>query len=455
MRKFIAAFLSVFISAGTLVISPLTLAAIDNTPDNDSVAIIKGGVFSEAEVQAKAKQGDVPVVYKAFGIKQSQLNGFVDGVVWKDGRVTVGNDQVVAKNAKTAGRWDTPKSGMIKIPGTDRAYKMSTSNFTDEGQTAFIKMVNNKFSFAIIKPCGNPVTATPLAPPKPNLTIQKQVSTMQSSTWKESVTVKPGEHVKYRVIIKNTGKTVLDKLSMQEMPPTGITFVVGVNNTYDGTVFTTDLTGGVALGALNPGEQHTIVYEASTSASETRKSACSTGLVNKAIARSGNVVPDKSDTANVKVCAPNQTAPQYSCDSIVGNTGSNRSFGISKLNVTAQSGATFKRAVIHWGDGQSTNRSTEDEVSMHVYSKDATYNITVDAFFLINGKEVKSPIGGCTTSVTFEANQPPVVTTGTTPKEQTPTALVDTGTGAVIGGVFSTIIGGALAYRFVWLRRLV
>lgn len=153
--------------ASIVVGSPSVDAAIDNSPDCETVAIIKCGAFSANELRRDATKGDVAKVFSNFGISTNELNGFVDGVVYKDGSVTIGKNEVVARNAVTAGRWDSPKSGMTKIPGTNKAYRMSTSNFVDEGQTAFIKMVNGKFSFAVIKSCGNPVTAKPVDKPKP------------------------------------------------------------------------------------------------------------------------------------------------------------------------------------------------------------------------------------------------------------------------------------------------
>lgn len=134
-------------------------AVVDNTPDCDNVAIIRCGAFSADTLRQKAAKGDVPTVYHAFGINQSELNGFVNGVVWRDGRVTVG-DRVVATNAMTAGR----NFGGTPIPNTNNVGKYPTSKFVTEGQTAFVKMVNGSFDFAVIKSCGNPVTATPKPP---------------------------------------------------------------------------------------------------------------------------------------------------------------------------------------------------------------------------------------------------------------------------------------------------
>ena len=163
MNKRFAKYLATFGIALSAVLSlglcSSASAVVDNTPDCDDVAIIRCGAFSVDAMRTKAAQGDVPKIFNAMGISQQDLKGeFVNGIVWRDGRVTVG-DKTVATGAMTAGR----NFGGTPIPGTN-AGKYPTSKFVTEGQTAFVKMVNGQFKFAVIKACGNPVTATPKPP---------------------------------------------------------------------------------------------------------------------------------------------------------------------------------------------------------------------------------------------------------------------------------------------------
>ncbi len=141
----------------------------DLVRDCDTVAVIKCGTLSQQELLQKFDQnayGDLPKVFGTFGISRDQLQGdFVDGIVWKDGRVTV-NGKLVATNAKTIGRWYGAQPDKTRIEGTDRAYIMSVSNFVPDGHTAFVRMVNGEFKFAVIKACGNPVIAQPVPQPK-------------------------------------------------------------------------------------------------------------------------------------------------------------------------------------------------------------------------------------------------------------------------------------------------
>lgn len=135
-------------------------AVVDNSPDCDDVAIIRCGAFDMDTMRTKASQGDVPKIFNQLGISQQDLQGqFVDGIVWRDGRVTV-DGKTVATGAMTAGR----NFGGTPIEGTN-AGVYPTSRFVTEGQTAFVKMkADGTFDFAIIKACGNPVKATPKQP---------------------------------------------------------------------------------------------------------------------------------------------------------------------------------------------------------------------------------------------------------------------------------------------------
>lgn len=455
-RALLAALLTIF-SFG-LLFAPAASAAIDNTPDNDTVAIIRGGVFSESAVRSKAKQGDVPKVYAAFGIKQGQLNGFVNGVVWKDGRVTIGQDKVVARNAITAGRWDNPTSDMTKIAGTNRAYKMSTRHFTDEGQTAFIKMVNGRFAFAIIKPCGNPVTATPVdqpkpePTPKPNFKVEKKVAKIDTSTWSKSITVEPGSYVKYWVVVTNTGKVALDKLRLQDVFPNGIS--QGIGTVYLNDKLVNERVANMTLPPLQPGQKHTILYGAQTDSNEKRTSACTTGLKNKAVIKSG-VLPDKSDTATVKVCAPKQPSVSYACKDLkYVITDKSARKAVFTPSYTKSGNAAFVRYTYNFGDGAIQN-STEPKIE-HTFAEAREYEVTVNAVFMVDGKEQVATSDECAADVAFvKAPTPDEPEDEEEESDDTPapTKLVDTGPGAIIGGFFSVVTSGFVAYKFIWLRR--
>lgn len=160
-------------------------AIVDNTPDcNDGVAVINCGAFSPNQLREKASHGDIPRIYNALGVSQNDLRGdYVDGIVWRDGRVTVGG-KTVATGAMTAGR----NFGGTPIAGTNAGI-YPTSRFATEGQTAFVRIVDGKFDFAVIKACGNPVRANPTPTPEPQ---EEKIKVCVLATW-EIKTIKESE----------------------------------------------------------------------------------------------------------------------------------------------------------------------------------------------------------------------------------------------------------------------
>ena len=186
-------------------------ATIDKSRDCDNFAVIKCGTMTAAELRTEydslnvnksngstAKQSDIPAIFTALGIKRADLNGdFVKGAVYQDGTVKVGG-KTVAKNAKTAIR---NVSGTA-ISGSSTAKIVSTSKM-GSAQEALVRL-NDKgqFVFAVMTPCGNPVSAdnTVPEPPKPVY----ECTSLTPSTNK----IEEGETVKFttKVVAKDGAK---------------------------------------------------------------------------------------------------------------------------------------------------------------------------------------------------------------------------------------------------------
>jgi uncharacterized repeat protein (TIGR01451 family) len=161
--KFVAFLLALFgVASIGIVQLQAEAASIDNTRDCDRFAVVYCGTMSVAEARNKYDQRDHARVFSSMGIGKSELSGtFRDGVVYQDGRVVV-NGRTVATGATMAARG----LGGSSISGTT-ASKVSVSRM-GSAQTAMVKFdQNGRFLFAVMKPCGNPVTATPTQPPKP------------------------------------------------------------------------------------------------------------------------------------------------------------------------------------------------------------------------------------------------------------------------------------------------
>jgi uncharacterized repeat protein (TIGR01451 family) len=163
------------LAMATIGVVQLQTKAVDGSRDCDQYAVIRCGALSQSELKAEydsnntaksngstAAQNDIKKVFSAMGISRSDLNLTAkNGVVYKDGTVKVGSE-VVATGAQMAARG----LGGSQIAGTS-AQRVSVSAMSD-AQTAMVFYKNGKFAFAVMKPCGNPVKATPKNnPPAP------------------------------------------------------------------------------------------------------------------------------------------------------------------------------------------------------------------------------------------------------------------------------------------------
>lgn len=152
-----------FVASIGLVQFSARAASVDRSRDYDKYAIVYGGTMSIKEVRSKYSDKDHDKVFKAFGIGKSDLSGDIrKGVVYQDGRVVV-DGKTVATDAVMAAR----HLGGSSIKGSSTAKRVSVSKMSS-AQEALVKF-NSKgeFEWAIMTPCGNPVTATPVKKPAP------------------------------------------------------------------------------------------------------------------------------------------------------------------------------------------------------------------------------------------------------------------------------------------------
>mgnify|MGYP000904674150 FL=1 len=173
MKAKLFGFALALLSVATIgVVQLQTKAAVDTSPDCDQYAVIKCGTQGPAQLRTEydtyntsasngstVRQGDIHKIFSALGISRAELGGdFKTGVVYQNGNVVV-NGKVVATNARMAAR----NLGGNPIAGAN-AGTMSVSNM-GSAQAALVKFdENGRFKFAVMTPCGNPVTATPTQP---------------------------------------------------------------------------------------------------------------------------------------------------------------------------------------------------------------------------------------------------------------------------------------------------
>lgn len=170
---------------------------------------------------------------------------------------------------------------------------------------------------------------------------------------------------------------------------------------------------------------------------------------------------------------PPVVTPVFKCEQLVVAVNADRMVTITKFTTTAINGAVFKNADINWGDGTPvlTTATVVGQTHQFDRNKDATYTISATARFMVNGADVTANGPQCSQSVTFKAQQPPVVTPPppvevppvVTPPPATPagsvtpaspTTLVNTGPGSIIVIFTVATIIGMLAHHWFVGRRM-
>jgi LPXTG-motif cell wall-anchored protein len=159
-----------------VLLLPLTASASAQPRDNDGNAMIWGGAYTKTELIQNLENGDghghtakqLQAEFHAHGITLAEIRSThtVNGEVTKSGEVIVGG-KTVATGAQSYGRDNltgSTKEGDL--------YLRSTSvSFQSAQIPAFVHMTDaGRFDYAIVKSCGNIVTAQPVAvaaKPKP------------------------------------------------------------------------------------------------------------------------------------------------------------------------------------------------------------------------------------------------------------------------------------------------
>ncbi len=233
----------------TMSLLPTTVNAY--TPDCDNNAIMRCGADTRTKLAEKTV-GDVASIYSHYGINKADFGSLVEGVVYKDGRITAGG-KVVATGAISTGRHNIAGSTAVTAGGV-RIYERPTSvSFVSGSIPAFVKITNGRFQYAIIKSCGNPTkgTPTPVAPtPTPKIAITKDVS---------KAVVDVNEQFTYTIRVRNTGPVDIQNAGVYDKAPAGVEFIPK-SGTAGTTVTKTEFK--VTIPVLKKGEVKTYTFKA-------------------------------------------------------------------------------------------------------------------------------------------------------------------------------------------------
>jgi uncharacterized repeat protein (TIGR01451 family) len=450
--------------------------------DNDANAVIRGGVpDTSALVASYNSDATVRAIYDFFHISKTDIQAMgttaVAGKITKSGDVMAGN-AIVATGALTAGRQTIGNSTRVVHNGATFYTRTPSVSFQSDSLDAYVVMKNGQFAFAVIASCGNPVNATPKTQPKPqpqpqpkprpSATLTKEVQAKGESAWHKNITAQPGDHVMFRFIASSTGNAPLTNALLQDTMPAHATFVEGTFK-QDGTTLSSQqahilLGSGAQLGSVPAQAQSVYMFEAVIAPSETQDTCMAETLTNMVRLSATGITP-LQDTATVTVqCQQKQPQSSFACTSLTATPGVIDASGKQTYTFTAMASATnaaitgytFKFDNPNQSDQIVTTSATTAAGGPTVYAP-GTYHPSVTVHVTPNGGgSVDVNDARCMAVITV--NQPaspvqPVVFTTPLPPS-TPPALINTGSGDVIGMFAATTIAGAIAYRVVWLRRL-
>ena len=443
--------------------------SFNTTTDCDANAVIRCGTTTTAQLISRYNNGtstntakSIHDIFNFFGISSSEIQSIgttaVAGRVTKSGAVFVnGTTAAVATGAVTAGRQNIAGSTAATSNGTTFFKRTPSASFQSDSLAAFVVMKNGTFQFAILAACGNPVTATPTPKPKPtptptpkvpNYTLNKEVAVKGSATYAKDVTVTAGGHVIYRITVKSTGTAPVTNLVVNDKLPSHVTYVSNTL-TRDGTaVAGTGFFGnGVTVSSLAAGATTVFQFEAIVGADDL--TTCTAATLKNVSNTTATSLPGNSSSANVN----EQCVTVPVCTNLDIVQGDNRLVTISQFSFAAH-GATFKHAVVNWGDNTATMPLPDANSVVgqkHVFAANQSYTVSVAITFTQNGHDVVATGANCEKPVSFTATP---VTPPTSPITPVAAVLPNTGAGSIIGMFAATSAIGAVAYRWFLGRRL-
>ena len=254
--------------------------------------------------------------------------------------------------------------------------------------------------FAAITTCGNAVKATPV--PKPNYTINKEVTVKGSSTYAKSVNVKSGTHVVYRITVASTGNAPVTNLTVKDSLKPDVQYVSGTLK-RDGAVASTNFfSTGVLVGTLKNGTSTTFTFEGIVGPKDTPQ-VCSAETIPNVGSMIATGLPGESSEADVnKACLPK---PVFQCTSLTPFQVSRAVFNFT-AKANAQNGAVIDSYNFDFGDNTKkvVSSSAASLVTQHSYTKSGTYLITVSVTFTVPGLTGPQTVtdSGCATQVTVK-----------------------------------------------------
>lgn len=315
------------------------------TRNCDSNAIIHCGVADANEFRTKYDQnapGDLAAIFGHYWIPRDIQ--VVEGQSFKDNTVRV-NGRVVADNAQSIGRQQKSGDHAISIGGKTYWEGPNSTAFASDGLPTLVALdAQGNFKYAIIKGCGNPIYARPVAPPPPPPTEQPKYSCDSLNVQNLSITKK-----RFTVAATASGGAQI----------VGYNFNFGDNSSQDTTGPTVD------HDYSQPGT-YTVVATVKVKVGNETKTAAG-----------ANCTKQFTIKAHAEVDCTALT--------VISRGNNKYDFTIQKT----ETNATYKGATLTYGDGQSDQIT--GTAASHQYAKAGNYTINATLRFDIDGsvKEAK------------------------------------------------------------------
>jgi len=265
----------------------------------------------------------------------------------------------------------------------------------------------------------------------PKLEVEKTVSKVDMpklTDVSESVTVKRGDTVSWRIDYKNSGTAFVGDVTIRDQLPTGLSLVPGSIKltTAAGTETLADSalgSGGVNVGDYTPNGNGVIRFRTVVNTAE---DVCQ--LTNVAFGRASDIA-ERSDDAKIVIENCKTITPIYSCDLVKIETIGTRKVKAT-VSTTAQPANLVSLKLVNYDFGDGVKVATDKTVLEHEYAKVGTYVVTAKVTFMVDGKLVEHT-GNCTAKVTFSTTPPPA-------------ELPKTGVGSVVGVIVAATAAGYL-----------
>jgi len=251
-------------------------ARFDATPtdrDCDTNSVAYCGAYSPSELISKINNGDglhtsanlVQIYYTELGYTSTTISNMVDGTMYANGDIYVGATKV-ATNGRPSGR----DRQHVTDTQVGSLWRRADSNFRSGVSTidVMVNMDGGSFQFAVMKPCGNPVVATPFSTATPTPAANYHPLEPRSATLSKSRTVDPSVHFSWGTTNAAVNKAI--RIQTCDSPTSSVTCVKPTGSSMTGVTLTS--TGGQLGGSgwsLSVLNDHEVLLTNSTGISTT------------------------------------------------------------------------------------------------------------------------------------------------------------------------------------------